>query len=67
MTIPKEYTGIKYFYEKGIYKPNYPVKTKNDIIRWINEDVLPYETDYRLHEIRIDTKNKRIPMIEAYC
>ena len=68
MTIPKEYSGIKYFDEKGMYLPNYPVKTENDVTRWINEDILPYGTDYRLHEIRIDTKSKTlVSIIKACC
>lgn len=67
MTIPEEYSGIKYFLSKGLYKPNYPVKTEKDVTRWIREDILPYGTDYRLHEIRIDTKSKKLVSIIKHC
>lgn len=67
MTVPNHYTGIEYFLDKGLYKDNYQIKEKMDVVRWIVEDILPYGNDYRIHEIRVNTKNKNIISIIKKC
>ena len=58
----QNYTGIKEFRRKGLYRENFPVNDRKSFLRWVYEDIqLEYsdEDDYRIHEIRINPKKKR--------
>jgi len=59
MTIPDSYIGHKEFLELGIIQQYYPIKDEESAEKWIQEDILQnYGTDYRVHIIRTDEKNK---------
>lgn len=61
MTIPSSYIGHKDFLEKGIIKEFYPLTTKENAEKWIQEDILDnYGNDYRVHIVRVDTKTAGI-------
>lgn len=57
MTIPSSYIGHKDFLEKGIVQEFYPLNTKENAEKWVQEDILNYYgTDYRVHLVRVNTK-----------
>jgi hypothetical protein len=59
MTIPQTYIGHKEFLEFGIIKNYYEIKNDESAERWVLEDIIQnYGTDYRVHIIRSDEKNK---------
>ena len=59
MTIPGEYIGHKDFLEMDIIKEFYALNSLEEAERWIDEDIIPYETDYRVHILRIKDKNTK--------
>lgn len=66
MTIPNSYVGHKDFRERGILREYYPMKTKEAVRRWIQEDILEnYGDDFRIHMLRLDKRN--ILMIQTTC
>jgi hypothetical protein len=59
MSIPESYIGHKEFLELGIIQEYYPIKTNESAEKWVHEDIIQnYATDYRVHLIRTDEKNK---------
>lgn len=56
MTIPASYIGHQDFLERGMVQEFYSLSTKEHAERWIREDILPYDTDYRVHLVRLDRK-----------
>lgn len=57
MTIPKNYIGHKDFLDMGIVQEFYPLTTKDNAEKWIQEDILTnYGTDYRVHIVRVNKK-----------
>lgn len=60
MTIPDNYIGHKQFLEKGLIQEYYPLKDKKSVDKWLTEDVLSYEDDYRIHLVRLTNKNSHI-------
>ena len=59
MTIPGIYIGHKEFLELEIIKDYYPINNCESAERWIKEDILDnYGSDFRVHIIRTDEKNK---------
>jgi len=59
MSIPDSYIGHKEFLELGIIKEYYPINNDESAEKWIKEDILEnYGSDYRVHIIRTDEKNK---------
>lgn len=56
MTIPSSYIGHQDFMERGLVKEFYSLASKENAERWIQEDILPYKKDYRVHLVRLDKK-----------
>lgn len=57
MTIPSEYIGHKDFVEKKIIQEWFPLNSKENADKWINEDILlNYGNDYRVHIVRLNKK-----------
>jgi hypothetical protein len=76
MTIPESYIGHNQFLEMGIIKEFYDINNDirdtsnkdycNSSYKWVQEDILDYYgTDYRVHIIRTNEKNKKY--IENAC
>lgn len=64
MTILDTYVSHEYFLEKGIIKEFYPLDNKKNIKKMIDEDIIKnYRTDYRVHFIRLNPKNKCVETI----
>ena len=60
MTIPQTYIGHKEFLELGIIQEYYEIKNDETAEKWVQEDIIQnYGTDYRVHIIRTDIKNKK--------
>ena len=59
MSIPDTYIGHKEFLELGIIQEYYQINNAESAEKWIKEDILDnYGSDYRVHIIRTDEKNK---------
>lgn len=59
MSIPESYIGHKEFLEHGIIQEYYPINDDESAEKWVQEDILQnYGSDYRVHIIRSDEKNK---------
>jgi hypothetical protein len=55
MTTPDDYVGTTDFYERGIIKQFYNLKSVENSERWVREDILEnYGHDYRVHIIRVN-------------
>lgn len=66
MTIPDSYIGHNDFLRKEIVKEFYPLTTKDNVKKWIKEDILNnYKSDYRVHIVRV--KNKYVKLIQDEC
>lgn len=66
MTIPPSYIGHKDFLDKRIVKEFYPLDTKENAEKWIEEDIISnYGTDYRVHLVRINAKS--VSSVQAAC
>jgi hypothetical protein len=65
MTIPPEYIGHSDFLERGIIQEFYPLTDKKKVDQWIEEDILPYKDDYRVHIVR--ATKKTINIIQDAC
>jgi len=58
MTIPPSYIGHKDFLDMNIIKEFYPLNTKDNAKKWVKEDIVDkYNTDYRVHIVRINSKS----------
>ena len=59
MTIPENYIGHEDFLDLGIIQEYYPICNNESAEKWVQEDILQnYGSDYRVHIIRTDEKNK---------
>lgn len=59
MSIPESYIGHKDFLELGIIQEYYSIDNDDSAEKWVQEDILKnYASDYRIHIIRTDEKNK---------
>jgi len=57
MSIPASYVGHKDFLEKGIVDEFYPLNSKENAEKWVQEDIITnYGTDYRVHLVRVTEK-----------
>jgi hypothetical protein len=66
MTIPTNYIGHRDFLKRGIIKEFYPIKTLDDALRWVKEDLVDnYGSDYRVGIIRTTPKGR--DYIENAC
>lgn len=66
MTIPASYIGHKEFLERGIIKEFYSLNTKENAEKWVQEDVLSYKDDFRVHIVRVNGK-KTLPFVQNAC
>ena len=61
MTVPANYIGHVEFLARGIIREFYPLDTRENITRWLQEDILDnYGTDFRIHIVRISDENANI-------
>lgn len=70
MSIPPSYFGHKDFLEKGILKEFYPLSSKENAEKWVQEDIIDhYGTDYRVHIVRLTAngKDKNINFVKVAC
>ena len=66
MTIPASYIGHKDFLDMKIAKEFYPLTTKENSEKWVQEDILTnYGTDYRVHLVRVNVKN--VDVVQNAC
>jgi len=66
MTIPSSYFGHKDFLEKEIVKEFYPLSSKENAEKWVQEDILDnYQTDFRIHIVRVTTKT--VDVVQNAC
>jgi hypothetical protein len=57
MTIPASYIGHRDFLAKGIVKEFYPLDTKENAEKWVQDDIIThYGDDYRVHLVRVTAK-----------
>lgn len=57
MTIPESYIGHSYFLENDIIQEFYPLNTRENAEKWINEDIISkYDDDFRVHIVRVKPK-----------
>ena len=63
MTIPAEYIGHKDLFDLGIVKDFYPLNTEESADKWVQEDILSYGADYRVHLVRV----KMVDMVRNAC
>jgi hypothetical protein len=57
MTIPPSYIGHKDFLDNGIVKEFYPLSSKENADKWVQDDIINnYGTDYRVHIVRVTAK-----------
>jgi hypothetical protein len=67
MTIPDSYIGHKEFLEMGIIQEFYYLHTKEAAEKWVQEDVLGYKDDFRVHIVRVDAKSKSLSFLKNAC
>lgn len=69
MSIPSSYIGHGDFLKMGIIQESYPMKKREHVEKWIDEDILTYGNDFRVHIARIpDTSaNTNINIIQDAC
>lgn len=68
MTIPTSYIGHQYFYDNDIVQEFYSLKTKENAEKWVQEDIIDhYETNYRVHLVRVDKKTVNIVQNACIC
>lgn len=66
MEIPPEYIGHGDFLKMDVIQEFYPLNTKKNVERWIDEDILDnYKSDYRVHIVRMENQN--ISKMEHAC
>ena len=66
MTIPASYIGHKDFLDMKIIKEFYPLNTKENAEKWIQDDIINnYGTDHRVHIVRVT--NKTVIMVHDAC
>lgn len=66
MTIPESYIGHKDFLDKGIVKEFYPLDTKENAEKWVQEDILKhYGNDHRVHIVRVTAKT--VDVVQNAC
>lgn len=66
MTIPAAYIGHKEFLDKGVVKEFYPLNSKENSDKWVQEDILDnYGSDYRVHLVRVTAKT--VDMVQNAC
>lgn len=57
MIIPPNYIGQKEFLERGIIQEWYPMTNENNMVKWIEDDILSnYGDDFRIHFVRMNKK-----------
>jgi hypothetical protein len=57
MTIPASYVGHIDFLERGIVQEFYSLASEENVIKWIEEDIINhYGSDYRVHLVRVTGK-----------
>lgn len=70
MTIPENYLSHKYMLDKGIIKEFFLLNSKENVEKWIKEDIIDrYDNDYRIHIVRLNTRpnSKTITLIMECC
>ena len=66
MTIPTNYIGHRDFIKRDIIQEFYPIKTLDDALRWVKEDLVDYYgSDYRVGIIRTSPKGR--DFIQTAC
>ena len=60
MSIPDSYIGHGDFLKLGIIQEYYPIKSISNAEKWIEEDILTYGNDFRVHIIRTRNYTKNI-------
>jgi hypothetical protein len=66
MTIPAAYIGHSDFLARGILQEFYSLEDAKEAERWIQEDILDqYDTDFRVHIVRVNAKT--LPIIQGEC
>ena len=65
MTIPDNYFGHQDFLEHELVKEFYPLTSNENVDKWIQEDILPYGSDYRVHIVRVN--NKMVDIVHNAC
>lgn len=66
MTIPKNYIGHYDFLERGTVQEFYSLTTKQNVEKWINEDIIDnYGNDFRVHIVRVTSKS--VGIIQIVC
>ena len=65
MSIPDSYIGHGDFLKLGIIQEFYPMKSRSNAEKWIDEDILTYGTDFRVHIAR--TTDKYVGNIQDAC
>jgi hypothetical protein len=66
MTIPPNYIGHSDFLKRGIIEEYYAIRTIDDAIRWLKEDLINrYGNDYRVGIVRANSKGR--DLIHTAC
>lgn len=60
MSIPDSYIGHGDFLKLGIIQEYYPIKSISNAEKWIEEDILTYGNDFRVHIVRTRNYTKNI-------
>jgi hypothetical protein len=65
MSIPSSYIGHGDFLRMGIIQEFFPMNSRTQAEKWIDEDILTYGTDFRVHIAR--TTDKYVGNIQDAC
>jgi len=65
MSIPSSYIGHGDFLKLGIIQEFYPMKSRDNAEKWIDEDILSYGNDFRVHIAR--TTDRYVGNVQDAC
>ena len=65
MSVPSSYIGHGDFLKRGIIQEFYPMNSIRKAEQWIEEDILPYKHDYRVHIVR--TTEDTVQNVQDAC
>ena len=68
MTIPDSYFGHADFLKKGLIQEFYPLNSKENADKWIQEDIIEnYGNDWRVHIVRLQPGNRNVIVVQSAC
>lgn len=66
LSIGSNYMGHAEFDALGMIQDSFSMNTVEDAAKWVELDILPYETDFRVHLVRVRNK-KMVEALKQIC